>query len=131
MKTKLFEIALPLYANNGFPYEARLAQWEERALEVAGGFSRRPDGEGAWRDPSNGHVYRDAMRPYRIACSDEAFATLTAHAFRLFSDQVAIFTAELGTADIIDRPVTHKHKWETDPKSYGLIDVCACGAERA
>ena len=25
----------------------------------------------------------------------------------------------------------HRHIWRTDPRSYGLIDVCECGEARA
>lgn len=97
---KLFEIALPVFENNGRSYEASLLAWEELALERAGGFTRRPDGVGQWGDCDRGRIYEDVMRPYHVACSAETMAALLADAFKLFPDQVAIFVAEIGTATI-------------------------------
>lgn len=99
----LFEIALPVKANDGADYAEALAAWEERALAVAGGFTRLPDADGAWRDPSDGKVYRDRMRGYRVMCNRREFTSLTYDAFRLFPDQVAIFTATIGSATVYDR----------------------------
>lgn len=104
MRVKLYEIALPLRSNAGACYHAELCAWEAHALGYAGGFTRRPDGDGQWQDPKSGKVYRDVMRPYRIACKPKVFARLLDRAFDLFADQEAIFTAEIGTAKIVARP---------------------------
>lgn len=101
-----YEIALPLAANDGADYAQALTAWEASALSIAGGFTRRPDGEGTWQDPKDGTVYRDTMRSYRIACTAVQFDALVALAFELFPDQVGLFTAQIGTATIYDQKPT-------------------------
>lgn len=106
MRTPLFEIALPLNTNDGENYNAAHKAWTVQAAKVAGGFTQRPPGLGMWQD--KGTLYVDDMIPYRLACSAEQFAALVDEAFRLFPDQLAIFTARIGDADIISRDDWHK-----------------------
>ena len=108
--TNLYEIALPTKANDGSDYASALIAWEAKALQRAGGFTRRPDGEGAWADQAEASgpikVYRDTMRPFRVACEQAIMDDLLRDAFKLFPDQLAIFVATIGTAEIVYRPGT-------------------------
>lgn len=104
---KLFEIQLPQRDNAGRYCTLALQAFEQYALTIAGGFSRCPPVEGAWQELGMAKVYSDTMIPYRIASTDRGFKQIREHAFQLFPDQIAIFTAELGTAEITyrDKPV--------------------------
>jgi len=100
-KTPLWEIALPARTNEGADYSAAHRTFNTITLQIVGGATQRPTGIGVWKDA--GKVYMDEMVPYRVACSEEQFAALVDHAFRLFPDQVAIFTSRIGEAEIITR----------------------------
>ena len=102
---KHFEILLPVVSNDKKPYIAALATWERAALKIAGGFTELPLASGVWRDEATGETYRDAVQPYRVACSREQWAQLVMEAFRLFPDQLAIFYCELGEATIETRAI--------------------------
>lgn len=104
IEQNLYEIALPVNANNGHPYEHALEQWEKEALAAAGGFTRMPDAAGFWRDTDTGKVYADAMRGYRLACDDVVIRRLIQRAWSLFPDQLAFFVARIGSATIVYRP---------------------------
>lgn len=104
MALKLYEIAVPTKDNNGKSYEKELALFEEQMLAYADGFTRMPNAEGYWRDPKSGKVYFDIMRGYRIATKPKIFARIVDRAFDLFHDQLAIFTADIGSAKILPRP---------------------------
>lgn len=99
----LWEIALPAFTNDGQAIPEAHAAWQARALHIAGGYTRRPDGIGVWRDPADGKTCVDVMGSYRVACSAEAFGALLDEAFRIFPDQVGIYTARIGEATIVDR----------------------------
>lgn len=99
----LYEIALPTQTNDGKPYTAALFAWEHDALRVAGGYTKLPLAQGVWVDMADGpgRVYRDTMQCYRIGVeTEETFARLVTAAFERFPDQVAIFTARIGTATV-------------------------------
>lgn len=101
---KLFEIAVPTKANDGASYDVALSMWEDVVLKTAGGFTRMPDVDGYWRDPSNGKLYKDRMRGYRVALGGyHERDTLVREAFKIFPDQVAIFVSEIGSATIVNR----------------------------
>ncbi len=100
----LYEFALPTKANNGDDYSDALKAWEDIALNRCNGFTRMPDVDGFWRDGDDGKVYADRMRGYRIACKPAQMRAMRDDAFRLFPDQVALFVATIGTADIVSRP---------------------------
>jgi hypothetical protein len=105
MKARLHTIKLPIASNSGASYSDALRQFEDYALCKAGGFTRAGTlDEGAWRDPADGTVYREWVQAYEIACPLPAWADIVACAFRLFPDQLAIFTARIGEAVILDRP---------------------------
>lgn len=97
---KAFLIALPVFDNAGRSYDKAHAAFQKCALETAGGYTRRPHGEGAWRDPADGRVYVDSMVPYVVACTRPRFNLLKREAFRLFPDQVALYWQELGEVHI-------------------------------
>lgn len=101
---KLYSIALPDATNSGRKTLIARATWENRALELSGGFTRRPAGEGSWRDPKSGEIFHDVMHSYEVACGELVWRQLVAAAFELFPDQLAIFTAEIGYASIVERP---------------------------
>ena len=102
---KYFEIILPLADNKGRLVPQRHKLFQDYALTNAGGLTI-VGGEhaGLWSDERTGRIYRDALAIYRVATTDEIFAQIVAEAFRLFSDQEAIFHAEIGTATIASRP---------------------------
>lgn len=99
----LYSIALPVTSKGG-QNKRELAEFEAFALHRAGGYTKRPDGEGAWRDPESGKVYFDTMRPYEIACDDTTWRAVVAKAFELFPEELAIYTALIGVVRIINRP---------------------------
>ena len=99
---KLYEIAIPLCNNAGLSTTPERKAWEKTVLKLSGGYTRLPAADGAWGDDS-GKVFLDRVYSYRLACSAEVFAAVLAEAFRVFSDQLAIFTAEIGTATIHER----------------------------
>lgn len=101
---KSFLLALPLADNSGKGTDAAHATFQKIALGIAGGYTKRPSGEGAWQDPADGRVYYDRMVPYIFACERQTFDQIVRLAFDLFPDQVALFTQELGAVDIVSRP---------------------------
>lgn len=101
---KIFEIALPAKMPDGRPCEGKHFAFQSLALQEAGGYTIRPDGEGAWYNPSDGVTYYDTMRPYQIATEEGVMARLIEAAFRIWPDEKAIFVSEVGTAHIMVRP---------------------------
>ncbi len=99
---KLYEIQLPERDNSDISTYHRCDQWEAHCLQIVGGFSKAGKVVGFWNDKKKG-LFIDDMISYRIACQPEQFAALVDCAFRLFPDQLAIFTAEIGTAEIVTR----------------------------
>ena len=98
-----YKIALPVNSNSGAPYDKAREAWEGMALIIAGGYTREGSQAcGAWMNA--GHVYKEPMQGYTIAASREHFARLVGAAFDLFPDQLAIYTARGGNAEIIPRP---------------------------
>ena len=108
---KLYEIILPDHDNLGKPFLTQHGLWQERALAQAGGYTELPVANGLWRDPQDSRDYYEKVIIYRIACEQHIFLSLVAEAFKLFSDQKAIFTAEIGEATIFQRS-TSKEEWE-------------------
>lgn len=102
----LYEIQIPVHANGGKRYElARRTKFQDWLLQYAGGYSRNEHAIiGAWRNVA-GEVYIEQMMSYHVACSAQAFEKIMAAAFSIFPDQHAIFTAQIGQADIRNRVV--------------------------
>lgn len=113
---RLFQYMVPMRDNNGESNAGARVRFENTLLQVAGGFTRGPTMFGVWAD-SDGTLYDDTNMPYVVALDfspgDGVFLargveskleeTDTAF-FRLFPDQKAMFRAEIGTAQIINRP---------------------------
>jgi hypothetical protein len=118
---KLFEIALPTKDNVGKSYGRALKRWEKLALSYAGGYTKLPVAQGAWRDPQTGLIYRDLMRGYRVACSPSQFGCLIHAAWECFPDQVAFFTAELGEASIVEGPAAVAEVAKGKPVALGRV----------
>ena len=93
---KLFEIALPMFTNAGLDYDEAQEAWRRTALSVAGGFTDFGEHCGYWMDGDR--LYQDQVRIYRVACDPAKWKVLIDAAFNLFSDQEAIFYAEIGEA---------------------------------
>lgn len=98
----VWEIALPVNKNNGDAYLVAHDNFRTGVLEIARGYTMRPSGSGVWSHDT-GEAYYDLMVPYRIACELPEFAWIVEYAFRLFSDQKAIYTEHAGHAVILDR----------------------------
>jgi hypothetical protein len=64
--TTRLELLLPLADNDTVPFsDAAFAAFEDFLVQLAGGFTRRGDVEGAWRAP-DGRVMRDRSRSYAV-----------------------------------------------------------------
>lgn len=64
------ELLVPLADNSGTPFaDSTFAAFEDLLVNVAGGFTRRPDVEGAWKAP-DGRVIRDRSRSYVVSVPD-------------------------------------------------------------
>lgn len=100
---RLYQFTLPCHTNAGLSYAQARKDWEAYALTYAGGFTRpQAFSDGVWKN-TEGNTYKDVVIPYHVACDRIEFVTLLAHAFHLFPDQEAIFTADLGEATIHPR----------------------------
>ena len=103
---RLYLIALPRFTNGGDAYDDAHEQWRRAALKYAGGFTECADAQGFWMDGNQ--LYIDKICQYQVACEPEQWAALVDAAFRLFLDQVAIFHADIGKAEIVSR-----QDWQT------------------
>lgn len=100
---KLYQFNLPTHTNAGLSYEAARKRWERHAIAAAGGLTRAFGfADGVWVDGDR--KYLETIAVYQITCEVSTFKLILAHAFECFPDQLAIFTAELGTATIHSRP---------------------------
>ncbi len=64
--TTRLELLLPLADNDTVPFsDAAFTAFEDFLVQLAGGFTRRGDVEGAWRAP-DGRVMRDRSRSYAV-----------------------------------------------------------------
>lgn len=104
----VYQFLLPLQTNDkSLSYACELYAWEQRALQEAGGFTDLGVRRGVWRDPETGKTYDEQMACYQVAfldCLAEAkVKELTEAAFELFTDQLAFYVAQVGTADIAQR----------------------------
>lgn len=112
MKTSpLYEFALPRWTNadaqgTRLSYDLERRTWEGIACRLVGGFTRSVPAFGTWW-ADDGTVYADEMIGYRVACDPERMSALLDAAFDLFSDQVAFFVSQIGTATIYDRSSHH------------------------
>lgn len=99
----LYQFNLPEASNDGLvDYGPARSVWEEAAIDEAGGFTSLGRQMGAWRS-DDGAIYREPMHGYLVATTRERMEALTARAFDLFPDQLALFVAEVGQARIFER----------------------------
>lgn len=101
---RCYELNLPLADNAGKALDATHGLFQKLSLAIAGGYTKRPSGEGAWLDPESGTVYYDRIIPYVFACEGGTFEQVKRLAFDLFADQKAIFWREIEGAVIERRP---------------------------
>lgn len=99
---QLFEIVLPVLDNSGQSYEGSHIAFREYLLDAVGGYTLEPNAAGGWRD-DKGTTYLDVVTPYRVACEPEQWAHVVNKAAELFSDQLALFWSNIGTATIWER----------------------------
>ena len=100
---RTYEIALPLVDNAGKTCEGKRLAFENVAMAKAGGYTCLSPAQGAWRDPSDGKIYYDAMQAYRLVCESFIMEELITAAFLLFDDQAAILVTEIGESRILSR----------------------------
>jgi len=98
---RYYEITLPTRDNAGQSYGPALESFERICLTVCGGFTAIAQ-KGAWLN-DRGFRFDDASVAYRFTGNEGTRAWLLTRAFALFSDQEAIFTAEIGKANVIPR----------------------------
>jgi len=96
-KTVHIDLLVPLSDNAKRPFpDSAFAAFEDFLLDVAGGFTRRGDVEGAWRSPS-GETLRDASRLYSLTLgADDAAETvgqIASHIRRAFRQMAAFVEA--------------------------------------
>ncbi len=122
----VYQIAVPETANDGLAsYHDAQDTFETMILVRAGGYTDLGVRVGAWKDPSDGKVYKERMRWYQVACEPGDWNVVIEYAFDLFPDQVAFFVAQVGTAEIIERPR------EVKPLPAAEIDAIATGVAAA
>lgn len=96
-----YEIHVPVYDNAGNNMASGIAEFRSFLMSYAGGFHELVPVHGAW--VSGGMDYVETMIPFHVACTAEIWSGIIAEAFRIFIDQKAIFTAEIGRALILER----------------------------
>lgn len=101
---KLYEIQLPARDNSNESTYSALRRFENALLDIAGGYTDCGKAGGLWADGPK--IYRDTVILYHVACEPEQFNRILTAAFKLFPDQLAIFTAVIGEATIHSRPQT-------------------------
>lgn len=67
MTTREASFLAPLATNDGASTDQARDRAEAALLDAFGGFTCETGISGAWRDPSNGRVYRDASVRYVVA----------------------------------------------------------------
>ena len=117
---RLFQYIVPLYDNAGKPYgvhpgpeSSHFERWENALIGAFGGFTKGPRQFGVWTD-ERGKEYHDESVAYMVAVepgeimdagsNDARLQGLDEAFFAVFTDQKALFRAEIGTAAIINRP---------------------------
>lgn len=65
------EFLVPIADNDGVPFtDSAFTSLEDFLVGLAGGFTRRPDVEGAWEAP-DGRIMRDRSRSYVLSVPDD------------------------------------------------------------
>lgn len=106
-----FEITLPMQRNDGSVNRDDHDRFATHLLNAAGGFTRGPVSTGVWRDDATGEVFNDPVVTYRVALnSASAWPSILEKAGEIFSDQLALFHADLGDAWIDANAHHHAQK---------------------
>jgi hypothetical protein len=72
---RLHEILIPVKSNSGKTFSRKdNRQFADYVVSLAGGLSQGAPLSGQWAD--NGKIYRESMRPLRIACSARTMAKI-------------------------------------------------------
>jgi hypothetical protein len=119
---RLFTLKLPRVGNDGRDYASALVAFEAETIAQAGGCTIGNTQQGSWAGP-DGTIYRDRVVPFEIACDAATFGKLTAKAFDLFPDQLALFAACGADAMILDRPHTANDNAPTYQAAEDVADV--------
>lgn len=98
---RYFEIQIPVKTNNGITFsEYHHSQFEKRLLDLSGGYSKLPEIKGVWIENSPEFPYVEQMIPYRFTTAGGFPVDLVNFAKEHY-EQIAIFIAEIGTAQIL------------------------------
>lgn len=103
MSNTIYEFLLPLADNRGFSTGSAILKFGEDALDLAGGWTKGPIHQGAWKDPASGRVYRDNVIPMSVAATPAQANALSRAFFRLFPDQEALAIRAHGKLTITHR----------------------------
>lgn len=106
---RYFEIQIPVAPNESFVgfSEQHNLDFETFLLGKVGGMSKLPDVKGVWLDTASGQIYAEKMTPYRFAVLNtndklvNEIVTEIANFAKEHYEQIAIFVAEIGTAQIV------------------------------
>jgi hypothetical protein len=107
---RYFEIQIPVAPNKVNAFNLRCTNggnfsdghnldFDTFLLGLVGGMSKLPEIQGVWI--ANGEIYAEKMIPYRFATDDENYVTEIVEFAKKHYEQIAIFIAEIGTAQII------------------------------
>jgi hypothetical protein len=113
----LYRIILPVNDNGGKPCNGAHASFQAYVIDKAGGLTTSA-ATGAGH--TGARIQREGVIAYDVACDAQTFDKLVTRAIELFPDQVAIFTATIGTALFVegaglsDKPVTSTDKSDFD-----------------
>lgn len=100
--TNLYQINLPDFDNSGHKLTMAHRHFKLILVRRAGGYSVT-QAEEAWYDETSDITYHETQNEYTVACEPSVWQQIVNDAFKAFDDQIAIFTARIGTATIINR----------------------------
>lgn len=117
---RYFEIQIPVKPNDAFDGNGNVKpnirfntekgwlfvdslhdEFEDFLLGRTDGYSKLPQISGVWKDPVDNTIYYDEMIPYRFATADNEIVNRIADFAKEHYEQIAIFIAEIGTAQIL------------------------------
>lgn len=96
MASKLWEILVPRFSNEGIEYTIEYhREWDETVRDIAGGITILKTGKGHWINPE-GKTFIEEMIPVRIYCSEENIETIMQHTLEYYY-QEAVFAYEVSS----------------------------------
>lgn len=103
---KVFLIGLPASQDFGSQtLSARLA-WEDEAITRIGNYAKLPMGHGHLSDEDEEvKIPLKSTQVYQLICEQDDFVALLNRAFDLFPAETHLFTAGIGHATLVERPV--------------------------